>query len=144
MILDHLTAQSLSGVVVVLLASVLLRLLLNKYGQGLNKIPGPWIAGFSDLWRLFLVRRRHAQEEHIALHQKYGPIVRLGPRAVSIADPDVIKVIYNPSSGYSKVKGDSAYIAVIKGSADRHLVTVLPGPASPCKGQKAGDNVQHG
>ncbi|EEU34711.1 uncharacterized protein NECHADRAFT_97459 [Fusarium vanettenii 77-13-4] len=72
------------------------------YGQGLNKIPGPWLAGFTDLWRLFIVRGRRAQEVHIELHKKYGPMVRLGPRAVSVADPEAIKIIYSPSSGYSK------------------------------------------
>ncbi|KAL6366194.1 hypothetical protein LRP88_00291 [Fusarium phalaenopsidis] len=72
------------------------------YGQGLNKIPGPWLAGFTDLWRLFIVRGRRAQEVHIELHKKYGPMVRLGPRAVSVADPEALKIIYSPSSGYSK------------------------------------------
>lgn len=108
MILEHLGFGSLKIVGLALLAGLLFRGILNKYGRGLHNIPGPWIAGFSDLWRLFLVRRRHAQEEHIALHQKYGPIVRLGPRAVSIADPDAIKIIYSPSAGWSKVIHESS------------------------------------
>ncbi|CAH0025357.1 unnamed protein product [Clonostachys rhizophaga] len=115
MILEHLGFGSLKIVGLALLAGLLFRGILNKYGRGLHNIPGPWIAGFSDLWRLFLVRRRHAQEEHIALHQKYGPIVRLGPRAVSIADPDAIKIIYSPSAGWSKSQFYPVQQALAKG-----------------------------
>jgi hypothetical protein len=103
MILELLIPHSFGIATLWLLAGILLRLLVNKYGQGLNKIPGPWLAGFTDLWRLFIVRGRRAQEVHIELHIKYGPMVRLGPRAVSVADPEAIKIIYSPSSGYSKV-----------------------------------------
>ncbi|KAH7254430.1 hypothetical protein MRS44_016890 [Fusarium solani] len=102
MILELLIPHSFGIATLWLLAGILLRLLVNKYGQGLNKIPGPWLAGFTDLWRLFIVRGRRAQEVHIELHKKYGPMVRLGPRAVSVADPEAIKIIYSPSSGYSK------------------------------------------
>ncbi|WAO96068.1 Hypothetical protein NCS54_01372900 [Fusarium falciforme] len=102
MILELLIPHSFGIATLWLLAGILLRLLVNKYGQGLNKIPGPWLAGFTDLWRLCIVRGRRAQEVHIELHKKYGPMVRLGPRAVSVADPEAIKIIYSPSSGYSK------------------------------------------
>ncbi|KAI8654409.1 hypothetical protein NCS56_01398200 [Fusarium sp. Ph1] len=102
MILELLIPHSFGIATLWLLAGILLRLLVNKYGQGLNKIPGPWLAGFTDLWRLFIVRGRRAQEVHIELHKKYGPMVRLGPRAVSVADPEALKIIYSPSSGYSK------------------------------------------
>uniref|UniRef100_A0A8H7TMJ1 Cytochrome P450 n=1 Tax=Bionectria ochroleuca TaxID=29856 RepID=A0A8H7TMJ1_BIOOC len=115
MILEHLGFGSLKILGLALLAGLLFCGVFNKYGHGLHNIPGPWIAGFSDLWRLFLVRRRHAQEEHIALHQKYGPIVRLGPRVVSIADPDAIKTIYSPSAGWSKSQFYPVQQALAKG-----------------------------
>lgn len=103
MILERLLPQSFSTAVLWLTGVILTRLLYNKYGHGLNHVPGPWLAGFTDLWRLFVVRGRRAQEVHIQLHKKYGPAVRLGPRAVSIADTDALKVIYSPSAGWSKV-----------------------------------------
>ncbi|KAI8930867.1 hypothetical protein NX059_011884 [Plenodomus lindquistii] len=116
MILDNLLAfvsfrTAISG----LLAGLLLRLLYNKYGRGLNSVPGPWLAGFTDLWRLFLVRGRRAQEVQIELHKKYGPAVRLGPRAVSIADPEALKIIYSPSSGFPKSSFYPVQQALAKG-----------------------------
>ncbi|KAG4292521.1 hypothetical protein FPRO06_12009 [Fusarium proliferatum] len=104
MILERLLPQSFSTAVLWLTGNILTRLLYNKYGHGLNHVPGPWLAGFTDLWRLFVVRGRRAQEVHIELHKKYGPAVRLGPRAVSITDTDALKVIYSPSAGWSKSK----------------------------------------
>jgi hypothetical protein len=103
MILERLVPQSFSLAVLWLLGAILARLLYNKYGRGLHNIPGPWLAGYTDLWRLFVVRGRRAQEVHIELHKKYGPAVRLGPRAVSIADTDALKIVYSPSAGWSKV-----------------------------------------
>lgn len=106
MILERLIPQSFSTAVLWLFGAILTRLLYNKYGHGLNNIPGPWLAGYTDLWRLFVVRGRRAQEVHIELHKKYGPAVRLGPRAVSIADTEALKIIYSPSAGWSKVTHD--------------------------------------
>lgn len=106
MILERLAPQSFSTTLLWLLGAILTRLLYNKYGHGLNNIPGPWLAGYTDLWRLFVVRGRRAQEIHIELHKKYGPAVRLGPRAVSIADTEALKIIYSPSAGWSKVTHD--------------------------------------
>lgn len=77
-------------------------LLYNKYGRGLNSIPGPWLASFSHLWRLFLARTRRFEAAHIKLHQQYGGVVRLGPNMVSITDWEAIKKIYAPNSGYVK------------------------------------------
>ncbi|RSL89717.1 hypothetical protein CEP52_014809 [Fusarium oligoseptatum] len=116
MILELLIPHSFATAILWLLTSILLRLLVNKYGQGLNNIPGPWLAGFTDLWRLFIVRGRRAQEVHIELHKKYGPMVRLGPRAVSVADPEAIKIIYSPSSGYSKSAFYPVQQALAKGN----------------------------
>ncbi|UPK95858.1 hypothetical protein LCI18_006793 [Fusarium solani-melongenae] len=116
MILELLIPHSFGIATLWLLAGILLRLLVNKYGQGLNKVPGPWLAGFTDLWRLFIVRGRRAQEVHIELHKKYGPMVRLGPRAVSVADPEAIKIIYSPSSGYSKSAFYPVQQALAKGN----------------------------
>ncbi|KAH7153765.1 cytochrome P450 [Fusarium sp. MPI-SDFR-AT-0072] len=115
MILERLVPQSLSTAVLWLIGVILTRLIHNKYGHGLNHVPGPLLAGFTDLWRLFVVRGRRAQEVHIELHKKYGPAVRLGPRAVSIADTDALKVIYSPSAGWSKSKFYPVQQALAKG-----------------------------
>ncbi|KAL2429478.1 Cytochrome P450 monooxygenase [Exophiala dermatitidis] len=78
------------------------RLLFNKYGHGINHIPGPALAAYTDLWRLFLVWGRRPEAEHIRLHEIHGPLVRLGPKAISVSDPAAIQIIYALNSGFVK------------------------------------------
>jgi hypothetical protein len=78
------------------------RLGLNRYGGGLNHIPGPGLAPFTNLWRFFVVWGRRPELAHIRLHEKYGPLVRLGPRVVSVSDPAAISVIYALNAGFVK------------------------------------------
>lgn len=89
---------------ILLLSGVLFWLLRNKYGGGLNDIPGPFLAGFTNLRRLYVARGRRPETDHIRLHEKYGTLVRLGPRVVSVADPEAIKVIYGLNAGFVKVR----------------------------------------
>lgn len=103
MIVEHLTSSSWKSLLGVLLAYFLSILARNRFGGGLNKVPGPFLAGWTDLWRLYVVWTRQPQVVHIDLHKKYGSIVRLGPRSVSVGDPDAAKVIYALNAGFVKV-----------------------------------------
>lgn len=104
MLVEQFIPRSATAAILWLVAGLLLRALYRKYGSGLNKVPGTWLAGFSDWYRLFVVWGRRPELWHINLHEKYGRVVRLGPKTVSIADPEVIKVIYGLNSGYKKVR----------------------------------------
>lgn len=85
----------------------------NKYGHGIVKIPGPFLAAYTDLWRFLLVSGDRPELSHIRLHQKFGPLVRLGPNSVSVADPEAIKLIYGLATGYIKVRKVSALTGVV-------------------------------
>jgi hypothetical protein len=91
-----------------LLLSVLLvcfgvgRLLMNKYRRDLKGIPGPWLASYTNLWRLLVTWGRRPEVAHKRLHKKYGDVVRMGPNFVSITDLDAVKKIFSPNSGYIK------------------------------------------
>lgn len=89
-----------------LLAALITRLLYNKYGHGINSIPGPTLASFTNLWRFFLVTRRRPELKHIELHQKYGSVIRIGPNVVSVSDPNAVKIIYAINAGFVKVFND--------------------------------------
>lgn len=39
----------------------------------------------------------------LKLHAKHGPIVRISPNEIVIADPSAIKTIYGHKSGFTKV-----------------------------------------
>lgn len=103
MLLSQILPQSFSGIALLLLGLLSAKLLYNKYGHGISDIPGPWIASWTDLWRIFVVWGRRAEAEHVRLHDKHGSIVRLGPNLVSIGDARLIKTIYAPNSGFTKV-----------------------------------------
>ena len=48
--------------------------------------------------------RRRPEATHIKLHAQHGDIVRLGPNALSFADPKALKVIYGLNKGFTKVR----------------------------------------
>ena len=76
----------------------------NYFYNSLNLFPGPFWAHLTDIWRYIDVKCRRPELTHIALHCKYGDIVRLGPRTLSFADPKATKVIYGLNKGFTKVE----------------------------------------
>lgn len=79
-------------------------LLNNKFWKGLNKYPGPWLAGYTNWWRFWDVLGRRHQWTIIRLHRDHGDVVRLGPNVLSFADPKAIKTIYGLNKGMTKVR----------------------------------------
>jgi hypothetical protein len=71
--------------------------------EGLRSLPGPVLARFSYLYRLLMVYNGDGPLNYRKIHQKYGPIVRVGPNEVSVADPNMIPVIYGIGSKFTKV-----------------------------------------
>ncbi|KAF1839795.1 cytochrome P450 [Decorospora gaudefroyi] len=105
MILEHApfcVLNSYIGVIISTCILISLYLLSNRYRYGLHRIPGPLLASFTDLWRLVQVWKGRPELTQIELHEQNGPIVRLGPNCISIADPDAIKTIYAHKRGYVK------------------------------------------
>ncbi|CZT12472.1 hypothetical protein WAI453_008911 [Rhynchosporium graminicola] len=68
----------------------------------LHKFPGPFLAKFCDLWRFRSAATGTSHLKAIELHQKYGPIVRIGPTTLSFAAPSYIPKIYGPGRGFHK------------------------------------------
>lgn len=69
----------------------------------LKKLPGPFVAKFSNWWRFY----NHYSKTHIetqqALHKKYGSAVRIGPNTVSLSDASLVKTIYSTRGTFIKV-----------------------------------------
>ncbi|KAJ5197949.1 pisatin demethylase [Penicillium cinerascens] len=89
-------------VVCILLAAVALHLLRNRFKHGLRDIPGPTAAKYTRLWKLHSVWKGDHHNTAIELHRKYGSLVRIGPKHVSVGDPDAIPVIYGLNKGFTK------------------------------------------
>lgn len=69
----------------------------------LRRIPGPFLAAWSNIPRFYWVWSRRAHEIHITLHEKYGKLVRVGPNMVSVGDPAEIHNIYGSTAKFQKV-----------------------------------------
>lgn len=105
-IIDKLSVFSVLQVCAIALAA---HLLYNKYATGLNHIPGPFFAGFTDFYRLFVAWGRRPEQWHIRLHEQYGDLVRLGPRTVSCVNNKAAKKIYALNAGFVKVDQHVVY-----------------------------------
>jgi hypothetical protein len=71
----------------------------------LKHIPGPFWASISRLWIVHYVRRGDMDIVQRGLHQKYGPLVRIGPDEIACAAPEAISKIYPTSKPLAKQHG---------------------------------------
>lgn len=105
--LDKVTPSSLRQLppmtlIYALSTFLVLRLLYNKFQPGLRSIPGPFAASITKYWRLHDVWKGKAHLTAIELHRKHGPLVRIGPNHVSVADPTFISRFYSIKEDYTK------------------------------------------
>lgn len=80
-----------------------LKTLWGAYHSPLRAIPGPFLAKLSDLWRAFHTHNGQVDAKHLELHRKYGIAVRIGPKCISISDPNLIRTIYSTRNPWKKV-----------------------------------------
>lgn len=77
-------------------------LLHNRCRRNLHRIPGPWLHSISTLPRIYSVYRGRSHDDDLALHRRYGSVVRIAPNLVSISDPRAIPQIYGPATQFRK------------------------------------------
>ncbi|CZR37926.1 uncharacterized protein FPRO_06883 [Fusarium proliferatum ET1] len=86
---------SIIPVLSVILLAFVLRATFNYYCGPLSRLPGPWYTHFTGLPLLY-TRAVGTSRQHLRhLHKAHGPVVRVGPKEVSI----------NSVDGYYKVHG---------------------------------------
>lgn len=95
-----LTAGSALGLVCGL---VLLRLVISYFSSPLRDIPGPFLAKFTDVWRMFDYWKTTQIQSHQELHRQHGAAVRIGPNMVSLSDPSLLKKVYDTRGNFVKV-----------------------------------------
>lgn len=74
------------------------------YQHGLNQFNGPFLASFSNLWRYWNTRINRAKVPALVLQQKYGNVVRVGPKALLFNHPQAIADIYGAGKEFTKVR----------------------------------------
>ena len=81
---------------------LLVRILSKRYLSPLRKYPGPFLASFSRLWKVRSVASGRTHLEHIDLHRKYGPVVRIAPNEVSVASPEAARTLLSAGKRFFK------------------------------------------
>ncbi|KAH6625608.1 cytochrome P450 [Boeremia exigua] len=89
-----------------LLFTILIRLIIQSHKiakhPNLRSVPGPFFSAYSSLpLQIAILRGRRTVYIH-ALHEKYGPYVRIGPQEIAIADIEAHRVIHRVGSDYNK------------------------------------------
>lgn len=88
---------------VTVLTLIVVYLVRTRYRHGLNKIPGPFLASFTSLWKWDVVRREKMPFVNTELHEKHGPLVRIGPNHISASSAESIQTVHRVKSGFTKV-----------------------------------------
>lgn len=88
--------------------------------RDLRGIPAPFPAQFSNLWLLSVCRQGRRYEIVDQMHKKLGPLVRIQPNHVSVADDDAIQAIYGHGNGFLK-----AYVQPLNHLHPSYLPTYL-------------------
>ena len=96
-----------------------LRVVFDWLRPGLRQIPGPFVAKFTNLWRLHDTYRNRHELTLQRLHKKYGTAVRIGPNVVSISDPEAIDSIYGFKNELIKVRKQSKFTSEAQISFNR-------------------------
>jgi hypothetical protein len=99
--LFHIYSYSALAILIASLAIAVIR----SHAARLQHVPGPWLSRYTDLLRAFLAMKYSGQEVNLymKLHSKYGDVVRVGPRSVSVLDPQAIPTIYGVKARLNKV-----------------------------------------
>ncbi|KAJ5496544.1 Cytochrome P450 [Penicillium fimorum] len=60
----------------------------------LADIPGPFLAKFTDYWKVYHLLKGDYGEALYWWHQRHGPLIRTGPRHISVGDPNEVPKVY--------------------------------------------------
>jgi len=123
--LNKSTGVSSLGVVVTLVVAPVVTLFVwftvSWLVSPLRKYPGPFLAGYTNLWRLWAVRTRKYHHVIEALHKKYGPIVRIGPNTLDLDYPELIKTIYSTDGKWRKTEFYESNSVKMNGKIQYHI-----------------------
>ncbi|KAF2103928.1 cytochrome P450 [Rhizodiscina lignyota] len=74
------------------------------YFHPLSHIPGPLFAKITSLWLCRHTYRGTEASTLLALHRKYGPVLRIAPNEVDISDGAALNTIYVANGGFRKAQ----------------------------------------
>ncbi|ORY60003.1 cytochrome P450 [Pseudomassariella vexata] len=81
----------------------------------LRRIPSPFPAQFTNFWLLYTCRRGKRYAYVDAVHARLGPVVRIQPNHISIADDAAIPLVYGHGNGFLKSNFYDAFVSIRRG-----------------------------
>jgi len=87
----------------------------NRFFHPLAKIPGPFLASISPLWLTYQGWYAQRPTVELALHRKYGSVVRIAPDEVIFSNPKYFNTVYGAGASKRFRKG-RFYEALTDGS----------------------------
>lgn len=96
----------LAAVAIVFATALLIKLYFNFITPGLQDIPGPFLAKYSNLWRLAATWKGHFARTLQDHHRRHGDIVRTGPKLSVLRIQNAIESIYGVKAVLPKVRSD--------------------------------------
>lgn len=110
-----------------LLLLVIVIVAVKRYCDKLRRFPGPYLASWTDAWRLYYAITSTHKPPLIDVHREYGDIVRIGPKHLSFAQPEAIKDIYGTDKKYPKSNFYWTVAAVARGRPNPTLFSAVDG-----------------
>ncbi|KAI1296154.1 cytochrome P450 [Xylaria venustula] len=108
----HALLTTWSFLIAALISSFLAYAIYQCVLSPLAVFPGPTAAKLSKAWRAYVTYRGQWHKDLMGLHQRYGHVVRIGPRELSVGDPEAFLQIYRIANAFPK----SASYSVVQGS----------------------------
>ncbi|KAK9420554.1 hypothetical protein SUNI508_06294 [Seiridium unicorne] len=102
-------------------ALIVLRAAYLHLTSTIRDIPGPFLAKFTNLWRLLDYYKGTQIDSQQRLHEKLGSAVRIGPNIVSLSDPSLLRTIYSTRGEFLK----SDFYSVNDAVQDGHRIQNL-------------------
>ncbi|KAK4096345.1 cytochrome P450 [Parathielavia hyrcaniae] len=101
--------------------AVFLWFLVAYQTSPLKRYPGPFLAGWTNLWRVWQVISGEYAPRMKKLHEKYGPIVRIGPNLLDLDIPELYRIIYGTDGKWVKSDFYRNSSSVIDGKITYHM-----------------------
>ncbi|KAK4508087.1 hypothetical protein PRZ48_001825 [Zasmidium cellare] len=79
-----------------------IRFTYYRYASPLRRHPGPFLASGSRAWKVWSTWSGHTEMDHIRVHERYGPIVRIAPDELSLASPKAAREVLAADKGFHK------------------------------------------
>lgn len=109
----------------------LCRCLFRLYIHPLAGVPGPRLAACTSLWLAWHTYVGDECTVIFRLHEQYGPVLRVAPNDIDIADGDAVEPIYIEKGGFQKTEAYSKFD--IDGHATLFSTQTLKARASRAK-----------